>query len=108
MGEEIVTSRVDWEPQPITTTAEEALAVDGKHNLALADAEDFLQTLLADSPVPSKQVDAEAQEAGVARATLRRAKASLGIKPYKDGMSGGWSVHYRRRSTPSKMLSSET
>jgi hypothetical protein len=41
-------------------------------------------------PVPSKQVDAEAQEAGVARATLRRAKASLGIKSYKDGLKGGW------------------
>jgi hypothetical protein len=27
---------------------------------------------------------------GVARATLRRAKASLGIKPHKGGMKSGW------------------
>lgn len=88
--EGIVTSRIDWEPDPITSTADEALAADGTSNLALAEAEDFMEALLADGPVPSKQVDAEAQEAGVARSTLRRAKASLGIKSYKDGMKGGW------------------
>ena len=90
VGEGIITSRVDWEPEPINTTADEALAADGKNNTAVAEAEDFLHTLLVDGPVPSKQVDAEAQEAGIAKPTLRRAKASLGIKPYKDGMKGGW------------------
>ena len=90
VGEGIVTSRVDWEPDPITSTADEALAADGKSNLALVEAEDFLEALLADGPVPSKQVEEEAEEAGIAKATLRRAKANLGIKPYKDGMRGGW------------------
>jgi putative DNA primase/helicase len=90
VGEDNVTSHVDWEPEPITTTADEALAADGKSNLAVAEAEDFLQSLLADGPVPSKQLDAEAQEAGIAKSTLRRAKANLGIKPSKDGMKGGW------------------
>ena len=90
LGEGIVSSCVDWEPEPISTTADEALGADGMSNLALIEAECFLEVLLADGPVPSKQVDLEAQEAGVARATLRRAKASLGIKPYKDGMKGGW------------------
>jgi len=90
VGEGIVTSRVMWEPEPLSITADEALAADGKSSLALTEAECFLQALLADGPVLSKQVDAEAQEAGVARATLRRAKANLGIKSYKDGMKGGW------------------
>ena len=90
VGEDIVTSRIDWDPEPITTTADEALAADGKSDLAIAEAEDFLQTLLADGPVPSKEVAVEAQEAGIAKATLRRAKASLDIKSYKDGMKGGW------------------
>jgi putative DNA primase/helicase len=90
VGKGIVTSRVDWEPDPITSTADEALAADGKSNLALVEAEDFLEALLADGPVPSKQVEEEAEEAGIAKATLRRAKANLGIKPYKDGMRGGW------------------
>jgi len=90
VGEGIATSRIDWEPEPITTTADEALAADGGSNLALAEAENFLHTLLADGPVPSKQVDAEAQDAGITKSTLRRAKVNLGIKPYKDGMKGGW------------------
>jgi hypothetical protein len=45
--------------------------------------------VLARGPVSSKQIDAEAQEAGIAKQTLRRAKVKLGIKPYKDGMKGG-------------------
>jgi len=90
VGEGIVTSRVDWEPEPIAMTADEALAGDGKSSLALAEAVNFLQALLADGPVTSKQVEEEAREAGVAKTTLRRAKDNLGIKPYKDGMKGGW------------------
>jgi RecA-family ATPase len=38
VGEGIVTSRVDWEHDPITTTADEALATDRKGNLALIEA----------------------------------------------------------------------
>jgi putative DNA primase/helicase len=86
----IATSRVDWEPEPIATTADEALSDDRKSNLAAAEAEEFLQTLLADGPVPSKQIDAEAQEAGIAKQTLRRAKAKLGVKAVKGGMKEGW------------------
>jgi hypothetical protein len=90
IGERIFTSYVDWEPEPVATTADEALAADGKSSLALAEAEDFLQALLADGEVPSKQVEEEAQEIGITKATLRRAKKELGIKPFKDGMKGGW------------------
>jgi hypothetical protein len=71
-------------------TADEALVAGGKSSLALSEAVDFLQTLLERGPVSSMQVDAEAREAGVAKATLRRAKDNLGIKPFKDGMKGGW------------------
>jgi putative DNA primase/helicase len=93
VGERIVTSKVGWEPEPVTITANEVLAADGgskKNTLAVEEAECFLQALLADGPVPSKQVDAEALEAGIKSATLRRAKANLGVKSYKDGMKGGW------------------
>lgn len=90
VGEGIPSSFVEWEPEPIPTTANEALAGDGRSNLALTEAEYFLQALLAAGPVPSKQLDTEAQEAGVTKATLRRAKAKLGVKSYKDGMMGAW------------------
>ena len=93
VGEGIVTSRVQWEAEPITMTADDALAAGAaskNNSLAVKEAERFVQELLADGPIPSKQVAAEAHEAGIAGATLRRAKFKLGIKPYKDGMKGGW------------------
>jgi hypothetical protein len=84
---------VEWEPEPVTITANEVLAANGgskKNTLAVEEAEAFLNGLLADGPVPSKTVASEAEEVGLASATLRRAKANLGIKSYKDGMEGGW------------------
>ena len=93
VGEGIVASRVDWEREPVTMTGNEALLADAgskNNSLAVKEAEFFLHQLLADGPVPSKTVKSEAQEAGLKPATLRRAKANLGIKPYKDGMKGGW------------------
>jgi hypothetical protein len=93
VGEGIVTSKVEWEPEPVSITANEVLAADGGSNrntLAVDEAEAILRELLADGPVPSKTVASDAQEAGLSPATLRRAKANLGIKSYKDGMKGGW------------------
>lgn len=55
------------------------------------DAEQFLRDLLADGPLPTKQVKADADGAGYAWATIRRAQKSLGITARKDGMKGGWS-----------------
>jgi putative DNA primase/helicase len=55
-----------------------------------ADAEQFLRDLLADGPMPTKQVKADADGAGYSWATIRRAQKSLGITAKKDGMSGGW------------------
>jgi hypothetical protein len=75
VGEGVVTSCVNWKPQPVTTTADQALAADNESSFALAEAKDFLQALLGNGPVPSKQVHAEAEEAGIAKATLRRARA---------------------------------
>jgi putative DNA primase/helicase len=93
VGEGVVTSRVKWEREPVSITADEVLAVDAASKnsaLAIEEAKAFLQELLADGSVPSKTVASEAEEAGVSVASLRRAKDKLGIKAYKDGMKGGW------------------
>ena len=93
VGEGLVSSRVEWEDEPVTMTADEALAASGSRKngaLAIVEAEDFLRALLADGPIPSKQIDTEAREAGIAKATLRRAKGNLGVKALKGGMDGGW------------------
>lgn len=90
VGEGIATSHVQWQSEPITKTADEVLAGEAKTSLALAEAKDFLQKVLADGPLSSKQIDAEAEEAGIAKQTLRRAKANLGVRAVKGGMQAGW------------------
>jgi len=56
---------------------------------ALADAKSFLQALLADGPVPSKTAWADADQAGHARATVRRAMSALGVDARKTGLQSG-------------------
>lgn len=56
----------------------------------LGDAKAFLEDLLKDGPLPSKQIEIDAAGAGYSQATIRRAKSLLGIKADKSGMKGGW------------------
>ncbi|SFN53857.1 AAA family ATPase [Dokdonella immobilis] len=52
---------------------------------AITSAEQFLRQILADGPVPAKQVKSDAGNAGVAWASVRRAKTRLGVITRKDG-----------------------
>lgn len=90
----IPASRVLW-GKAVDGTARELLAEpeeDGDEHTARRDsAEDFLRELLANGPVPSKQVKADAAEAGHAWATVRRAADDLSVVRRKGGMDAGWS-----------------
>jgi len=55
-----------------------------------SDAVDFLESLLADGPIPVKQIRAEAMGAGHAWRTIERAKKKAGVLAQKDGLKGGW------------------
>jgi len=59
-------------------------------------AEDFLKEILANGRMPAKQVRHEANQAGVAERTLKRAKASLGVVSVHEGgqFKGGDQVWY--------------
>ena len=54
-------------------------------------AAEFLKALLAVGPVPVINIREEADAAGLAWGTIRRAQDSLRITSEKDGFSGGWS-----------------
>ena len=102
LGKGIVASRVEWEQEPVTVTADEALAAEaaGAANTSSGvEAENFLQELLAEGPVPAKQVRADVDAAALSWSTVKRAKARLGIKAEKDGMDGGWSWSLPRRGS---------
>ena len=58
------------------------------------EVKDFLREELAAGPVPAKEVEAAALEAGISKATLRRARLELGVKIKRDGFQGKslWSL----------------
>jgi putative DNA primase/helicase len=56
----------------------------------LQRATSFLRGLLAEGPRTVETVKAEAEAAGIAWTTLRRAKIALGIQAKKPGFSTGW------------------
>ena len=54
------------------------------------NAADFLCEALKDGDRPSKEIDAEAKEAGISKASLRRARGKLNVRSVKSAMNGGW------------------
>jgi len=73
-------------------TAEQVLAVPveaGERN-KLDDAKAFLKDALSNGAVKSVELENDAKGAGIAQATLRRAKAAMGIKARKAAFGGGW------------------
>ncbi len=74
---------VEGAARELLATAE-ATGDDGEGG-ALADAKRFLADLLADGPLPTKAIKADADGAGHSWATIRRAQKALGIEPLKEG-----------------------
>lgn len=89
---QIETSRIVWEPDPVTVTADEAMQPQGdpEERSALDDARQFLHGLLADGPVRAGQIKSDADGAGFNWRTIQRAADRLNIKRHKDGMKGSW------------------
>jgi AAA domain len=84
----IVGSSVVWEAEPVTITADQALqATDAQSTgkgSAGAEAEELLRNALATGPVAMKDIQAEAKEAGLSWATVRRAKDRLGVEAERE------------------------
>jgi putative DNA primase/helicase len=90
----IFASSVLW-GEAVEGAARELLATadatgDDGEGGTLADAKRFLADLLADGPLPTKTIKADADGAGYSWATIRRAQKALGIEPVKEGMKAGW------------------
>jgi putative DNA primase/helicase len=104
----IQASRVAW-GQAVAGSARDLLTDpnedDAEEKTATDSAEDFLRELLADCPVSSKQVKADAVEAGYAWITIRRAADALHVTRKKGGLHDGWYWRLPEGAQePSKML----
>jgi hypothetical protein len=56
----------------------------------MTEAKEFLSSALAQGARAGNEVMAEAQQAGITKATLKRARKELKVLAKKDGLSGGW------------------
>ncbi|OGL81168.1 hypothetical protein A3B21_02670 [Candidatus Uhrbacteria bacterium RIFCSPLOWO2_01_FULL_47_24] len=81
-----------WESEPVSITADEALAIpeQNEEHTATDEAIDFLRELLANGEMEATEVKKEAKQAGINDKPLRRAREKMGIKPKKADFSGGW------------------
>jgi putative DNA primase/helicase len=76
------TGRIEGDARALLAQAESA---EDAEQSELEDAKAFLRDLLANGSLPSKTVKAEADGAGFAWATIRRAQKTLGVKARKEG-----------------------
>ena len=91
----IEASRVTW-GKAVEGTARELLTdpdegQDDGAGSAKEEAEEFLLVLLKEGATATKQVQAQAKDAGISWATVRRASDSLGVK--KKQSNGSWYWH---------------
>jgi putative DNA primase/helicase len=88
----IETSRVVWEPDPVTKSADELLRARANGDAAasrLELAELWLRLVLAERPLPQPRIKARAKADGHSWAMVRRAKDELGVVAEKTDFKGG-------------------
>lgn len=99
---------IAWGSEPITTTADEALAPDtndrGRKPRDRTKAEEFLRTALGEGPRAGKEVEDEAQGGhDISRRTLERARAALGVVSFRSEPGKGpwlWRLPTEEKATP--------
>lgn len=83
----IETSRVMWEPNPVSVSADEAMAPppeEGERSM-MEEAIDLLQDILRAGRMPARDVKRQAQDIGISDKTLRRARERLNVRVSREG-----------------------
>jgi putative DNA primase/helicase len=89
---DIEAPHIVWHPQYVEVTANEAMqATTGQAGYAKREARDFLLERLEAGPVKADEIFEEAEQNGISKKTLYRAKKELKIKSRKDKFDGEWS-----------------
>jgi hypothetical protein len=88
-SEQIETARV-VSRGTVQLTAADLLIAAPEPGSAIAEATQLLKTELGDGPKTAKALFGAADDIGVSRETLKRAKKRLGIESVKLAFAGGW------------------
>lgn len=83
---------LEWDTEPVRMTVDQLLnppEVDDAVS-EIDEAKEFLHQVLADGPITAKEVRRQANDAGLAWITVRRAQSEMGIKPAKTRFDGHW------------------
>lgn len=82
---------LNWEKDRIDVTADEAMEEPpmGERGGDRRKAGDWLKTVLADGPVPVRDLQRLAKEDGFSWATIRRAQADAGAIDFREGFGAG-------------------
>ena len=88
---------VVWDATPLHADADGVLGQCGVHS-AVEKAQDFLASKLAAGPRPVRQIEAEARDAGISKASLKRSRRRLRIRARKDA-SGRWQLSLMRNAS---------
>ncbi len=83
---------IAWETEPVTITAEEALAPSdsGEERTETDWAVTVLEEMLSNAPLPALEIKKQARSAGIGDKALRRAREKLGVITRKSDFKGGW------------------
>ncbi len=80
--------RIGWRGAVQIAAQQLVAQPDSDDGGALTEARAFLREVLADGPVPARDVQRDADAAGIAGPTLRRARVSLGVRVTRRGVAG--------------------
>jgi putative DNA primase/helicase len=102
---------VAWEPDAVNVSADDALASDRDEDGGRTERDDaagWLRDLLAHGPRPARDVERDARDAGYSIATVRRAKAAIGVVSRKPAFGGPWEWTLPAQDAqPPKMLTED-
>lgn len=92
--------QIKFKPEPINTTADEALADEETKDRysAKSEAQDFINEVLRQGKVKSQKILDEAKKEGIAIATLKRAKSDMKVKSFKEGGEWFWELSKQETS----------
>jgi putative DNA primase/helicase len=91
-ADSVLASFVMWDSEPVTVTANEAMAADSVGHgsgTAKLEAMEFLEAALAGGPLPAAELTRMTRDHGLSTKAVRSARETLGVKIERDGFGPG-------------------